>query len=241
MKYDLGVPAVGGCRWACVALACAALFVTGTVQASILSQYDFTDVVAGALNRSATTVAANVLAGDITDAPIVNTRNTIILSRTTGVGYSTEPVLSAARDQWGEAAVPDNVYFTFDVAPDAGYELGLSSLTFNVARGGGATPRTYDVRTSLDGFANSLTGVVEVNTQRTTFTPVSVDLSGNEFQNLTTPLTFQIRIFAPTAYQSLDFDNITVNGEAALAVPEPATLSLVAVVGCLMLLHRRNK
>jgi hypothetical protein len=196
----------------------AAIIVAGAARGDILAQYSFTDVVAAQLNRDATTVAPNVTAGSITDAPIVFTHPMVVLSRATGVGYATEPVLAAARAPWNESFIRDNVYFTFSVAANAGYELDLSSVTFNVARGGAATPRDYDIRTSLDGFATSVTGIVEILTQRPTFTPVTIDLSDASFQNLSSPLTFQFRFFTPGFSQNVDFDDITVNGLVA-AVP----------------------
>ena len=217
---------LGGLQRGCVMLCLLAPVANGIAQAGIISQYAFTGAT---LNRTATTVATNVTAGDITDAPKVNNNATVVLARTTGVGYSTEPVLSVARANFNESSVPENVYFTFNIAPNTGYELDLGSLTFNAARGGGATPRTYDVRTSLDGFATSLTGIVELLTARPTFTPVSVNLSGAQFQNLTSPLTFQVRIFTPTVSQNIDFDDITINGEVA---PEPTAISLFALAGC---------
>ena len=230
MKYSLSA-------WSVFPLLAAAFAIGEAAQAGIISQYSFTGA---ALNRDATTVAGNVAAGAITDAPTVNNNATVVLARTTGVGYSTEPVLSVARANFNESSVPENVYFTFNVAPTSGYELDLSSLTFNAARGGGATPRTYDVRTSLDGFATSLTGTVELLTARPTFTSVSVDLSGGQFQNLTSPLTFQVRIFTPTVLQNIDFDDITINGEVVAAVPEPAALSLLALAGCWLFQGRRR-
>ena len=78
--------------------------------------------------------------------------------------------------------------------------------------------RDYDIRSSLDGFATSLTGIVPIPTVRPTFTPVSVDLSGAPFQNLTSPLTFQFRFFTPGFSQNVDFDDITLNGTVAAAV-----------------------
>ncbi len=228
---------LGRCRGGCAALCMSAIICSATAQAAIISQYDFTG---DSLNRAATTVAANVVAGDVTDAPMVNNNPTVVLSRTTGVGYTSEPSLSIARANFNESSVAENVYFTLDVAPQTGYELDLSTLTFNAARGGGATPRTYDVRTSLDGFAASLTGAVELLTARPTFTPVSIDLSGSQFQNITSPLTFQVRIMTPTVLQNVDFDDITINGEVAIAVPEPAAISLLSIVGIAMIGRRRR-
>lgn len=191
----------------------------GSAQGEVVAQYSFTDVEPAVLNRNATTVAANVTAGGITDAPIVFTHPMVQLVRSTGIGYATEPLLSASRAPWNESNIPENVYFSFTVTPDSGYELNLDELAFNVARGGASTPRTYDIRTSVDGFAASLTGSIEITTERPTFTPVSVNLSGPEFQNLTSPLTFRIHFFTPTFNQNLDFDDITINGTVAIAAP----------------------
>jgi hypothetical protein len=224
---------------ACLVFPMAAVIFDAAARGDVLSQYTFTDVVALELNRDATTVAPNVTAGTITDSPIVNNRETSVLTRAFDIGYATQPTLAAARSEWGEGAIPENVYFTFDVAANAGFELDLSSLDFNIARGGGSTPRTYDIRTSLDGFATSLTGIVAINTVRPTFTPVSIDLSGAQFQNLTSPLTFQFRFFTPGVSQNIDFDDITLNGEVAV-IPEPDTLALLALAGGWVFRRRRG-
>ena len=57
-------------------------------------------------------------------------------------------------------------------------------------RGGGSTPRGYDVRSSVDNFAATL-GTADVPTARPAFTAVSIDLSGSAFQNLAA-ITFKI-------------------------------------------------
>jgi hypothetical protein len=220
---------------ACFVVSMIAIVFGGTVHAAIISQYTFTDAVGspGVLNRAATTVADDVTAGNITNAP----GGAVTLVRTTSQGYPAEPVLSAARNVDG----PHQVFFTFDVDANAGFHLDLSSLTFDVSRGGGSTPRTYDIRTSADNFMTSLTGVVPILTTRTpplsVFTPVTVPLSGPQFQNLSSPLTFQFRFFTPGVSQNIDFDNITVNGTV---VPEPGILALLAVVAGGWMFRRRR-
>jgi hypothetical protein len=225
-----GLPgrALNGRHLRCLLFLMGSIVFASAARGAIISQYSFTG---STLNRSATTVASDVTAGNITDAPTVNNNPTVVLARTTGVGYGTEPVLSAARANFNESSVRANVYFTFTVSPNAGNELDLSSLTFNVAQGGGtASTRDYEVRTSLDGFVSSLTGIVLLPTVRPTFTPVLVNLSAAQFQDLTSPLTFQVRFFTPTVSQNVDFDDITING-AVVAVPEPTTLILLAIAG----------
>ena len=200
---------------ACLLFPMAVVIFNAAARGDVLSQYTFTDVEPSTLNRNATTVAPNVTAGTITDAPIVFTHPMVVLNRATDIGYATQPVLAASRAPWDEANLIENVYFSFDVSPDSGYELDLDELTFNIARGGAATPRVYDVRASVDGFAASLTGgEVEILTQRPTWTPVSIDLSGAAFQNLTSPLTFRIHYMGQMGQfgQNIDFDDITING-----------------------------
>jgi hypothetical protein len=197
----------------------AVVIFNAAARGDVLSQYTFTDVEPSTLNRNATTVATNVTAGEITDAPIVFSHPMVVLARATDIGYATQPVLAASRAPWDEANLIENVYFSFVVSPDSGYELNLDELTFNVARGGAATPRVYDVRSSVDGFAASLVaGPVEILTQRTTWTPVSIDLSGAAFQNLTSPLAFRLHYMGQVGQfgQNIDFDEITVNGTVAV-------------------------
>ena len=64
-------------------------------------------------------------AGNITDAPTVNNNPTVVLTRATGIGYATQPVLAAARANFNESSVTANVFFTFDVAANAGLHLDL--------------------------------------------------------------------------------------------------------------------
>jgi len=234
---------LNGRRFACLAVFMTAIAFAATAHAAVITQYSFTDVVAGQLNRAATTVATNVTAGDITNAPTVNGNPTVVLQRLNGVGYATQPSLAASRAAFNEANDIANVYFSFVVSPDSGYELNLDELTFNVARGGAATPRTYDVRSSVDGFAASLVaGPVEILTVRPNFTPVSIDLSGAAFQSLTSPLTFRIHYMGQVGQfgQAIDFDDIKLNGEVAV-IPEPSTLALLALAGGWLFRRRQRE
>ena len=203
--------------------------------AAVVAGYAFTGN-----SLAPTTVDANADATSISGSPTVNNQPTSVVTTATNVGYATQPVLVASRASSTEATVPANVYFTFTVTADDGSELDLDSLTFDVARGGGATPRTYDVYTSVDNFATSLTGgPVVVGTQRPTFTAASVDLSGAAYQDLDA-ITFRVRVYAPDPGQSVDFDNVNLNGDvSAVAVPEPAGVG-AAGAASLMLLRRRR-
>lgn len=217
---------------ACLAVSTVAIFINGTARGTTISQYAFTG---NTLN--ATTVDPNVTAGSITGSPNVNNQATSTLIFVTGVGYASQPSLGVQRANTNEAGTRSNVYFTFTTSPNAGYELDFSSLTFNIARGGASTPRDYDIRSSLDGFASSLSGgIVTINTARPTFTPVSIDLSAPQFQHVTSPITFQMLYFTPTVAQSIDIDDITLNGSV---VPEPNSIvSVLTILGAWMIRRR---
>lgn len=109
-------------------LAVPALLLAMSARADVLSQYSFTGSI-----LEATTVAPHVTAGAITGSPKVNNQNTSVLTLATGVNYPSEPTLAAARATPAESGVRANVYFTFTLSAQAGYELDLSSLNFKVA------------------------------------------------------------------------------------------------------------
>jgi hypothetical protein len=221
-------------RFAFFAFPVAAALWNGAAQGAVIAQYSFTG---STLN--ATTAAGSVMAGSITASPNVNGQATSTLAFANNVGYASQPTLAVARANTGESATRANVYFQFAVAANAEMELDLSTLTFKVAQGGASGPRDYDVRSSIDGYASSLTGgVVNIPTVRPTFTPVSINLSGSQFQDLPA-ITFRVYVFTPGVSQNVDFDDITLNGEAVAAVPEPSALAVLAAGGWMLGRRRR--
>lgn len=129
------------------------------------------------------------------------------------------------------AAVANNQFFQFTTTPTPGFELDLTSLTFDAGRGGGSTPRGFVLRSSLDGFASDIaTGTIP--TVQPTLTPFSIDLSGISFQGITSALTFRIYGFTPSApLVGVFYDDLTLNGTvvSAQAVSEPGTLTMVGM------------
>lgn len=133
------------------------------------------------------------------------------------LGYASDPAYAALPDSTATSAanaVANDCYVYLSLTPAAGYSLNLTSLTFNASRGGGATPRGYDVRSSVDAYAATL-GTADLATQRTTWTAVTIDLSAGGFQNLTSTITLRIYIYAPSNVNSIDLDDVTVNGTVA--------------------------
>jgi hypothetical protein len=137
-------------------------------------------------------------------------------------------------------AVTAGKYFEFTVTPDSGFALNLDSLSFLVTRGGGATPRGFELRGSQDNFTATLAGQ-DLTTARPTFTPITATLPGS-YTGVEGPVTFHFYVYAPAAGNSVDWDNITLNG-AVVAIPEPGTNALIAggMIGFAALLRLKRK
>lgn len=129
-------------------------------------------------------------------------------------GYASDPALvcAPAASATSEAtAVTNSSYYSFTVTPGSGVSMNLTTLTFNAARGGAGTPRGYGVRSSIDAYAADIQ-TADLTTVRPTFSAISVDLTGASYQKLTAAVTFRIYVYAPSTGNSVDFDDITLNG-----------------------------
>jgi hypothetical protein len=99
--------------------------------------------------------------------------------------------------------------------------MSLSSLTFNAEYGNFSNPAGWDLSTSVDGFASYATQ----STPTSAFTPVTFDLSGAQFQGLTS-ITFEISGYnAAWGYETLN--DISLNTPSV--APEPNTLALAGM------------
>lgn len=172
---------------------------------AILLAYDFTT------NSAPSTTAANIVGGTITNQALTS------ITYGSGLGYAAEPVIivnPAAGATASASAVTNNSYFYFSIAPSAGNSISLTDLTFNIGRGGASTPRGYDIRSSADSYATTL-GTADVATTRPTFTAVSISLAAASFQGVTGAVTFRVYIYAPGTGNSIDMDDVVVNGSVA--------------------------
>jgi len=168
---------------------------------AVLLQYSLED------DFQPSTADANIVGGTVT--------NNLLTTLTRGPvsGYPNDVAsagpASGATDT--ATAITTGSYFYTSITPITGKTISLTDMTFNAARGGTATPRGYDVRSSLDDFATSLGGG-DLATQRPTFTPITIDLSGAEFQDVTGTITFNIYIYGPSTTTVVDWDALTING-----------------------------
>lgn len=123
-------------------------------------------------------------------------------------------------------------YFTLTIAPDPGYFIDLQDLLLQAARGGGSD-RGFRIRTSLDGFtadvnpsSTALMSDANGGSQRPDFTPYTIDLSGPEFDNITSAVEFRFYPWSSFQNNSIEMDNLVFRGDVAL-IPEATSIALL--------------
>jgi hypothetical protein len=179
---------------------------------AVLLQYTFTGSA-----ETPTTQAGGVTGGAVTNGSLSTFGDW-------SPGFASDPVMTGqppASTTDKATAIANNSYWYFTVTPSAGKVLNLTSLTLNAARGGASTPRGYAIRSSLDSYAADLS-TADLATQLATWTNISVDLSGAGYQGLASAFTIRFYIYAPTSGNSVEADDITLNGSVT---PTPPTLA----------------
>jgi hypothetical protein len=205
---------------------------------AVIAEWDFTSSLTAASTVDPNATAAPLARGTSTNAPI-----------STNDFWASKPVMSISRsDDTGAQA-----YFQVTLTAAAGYELNMDNWTFDGARGGGSTPRTYEVHSSVAGLARdadispapptslisgqflTARGSPGATDPLPTFT---ADLSSAAYDHLST-LSMRVYFFTPTVAQNIDVDNLTFNG-SVVPVPEPATISTGLALAAGMLARRRR-
>jgi hypothetical protein len=140
------------------------------------------------------------------------------------------------------SAVNTGTFWSFTVQPNTGFRMNFTSFTFDAARGGTAAPRTWYLYSSIGGFnPGSAIASAEVLTDRPNLGPFSVSLAGAQFQGLTAPVELRMYLSTPGNTQSLEFDNVTLNG-TVVVIPEPSSiLVLAACAGVVGAVYRRRR
>ncbi len=219
-------------------LACVASCLT--TQAAVLVGYDFNGSATN--NETGSQYAPSTIAGGLTASHVTDLSGNLTISIGNGssVGYADNFLLVNPE---GVTTFTPTSYFGFSITPDENMELDLDSFTLDAARAGGST-RGFQVRSSADGFTNDLTVTPDsssIGSQRPNYTSYSVDLSGLDFDSITSTLEFRIYPFGGTNIY-IDYDNYVVNGTVS-AIPEVSTCSLIlglASLGALLALRRRR-
>ena len=147
------------------------------------------------------------------------------------------------------AAITNNHYIQFALIADSGYRFDLSSIEMN-GQSGTSGPDDIALMSNVDGFNDgdemaSLTerqGLAGGWDTDTSGWGDMIDLSVPRYQNLNT-VTFRIYGWnssgtASAGIRNLSGDDLVINGTVE-AIPEPAVLGLIGLIGLGFLASRR--
>ncbi|MEX2169160.1 MAG: hypothetical protein WD851_07605 [Pirellulales bacterium] len=234
MKLILLSVSLGSRRWLAtiVAAATVALSTGECVTAAVLADYSFTTIVPTSTNpdqifdQSSADIDPNSTATDVASprkyisSTNGNPATSLSLSGTAWtavgeIGPTSHPPTIGATD-----------FIVFNVAPNAGQQLGLQSLRFDLRRNDATSIGSYalyaDEAPAAKGnnFTTKLGGgtLASVGSWET----AQIDLSGRSFlQNVRTPTTFRLYLYGETASGLSQLDNLVLEGSTAAAAPDP--------------------
>ncbi len=142
------------------------------------------------------------------------------MSRGSGVSPS-NAANTFSSNGWSTGALDVNDYYEFTATPNAGFELDLTSLVFSERRSGTGI-RTFEIRSSLDGYSTTIGAPIGVPDNTSTRTQTII-LPSPTFENLTSAITFRIYGYnAEGATGTWRIDNVNLNGAVVLGTP-PST------------------
>jgi MYXO-CTERM domain-containing protein len=205
-------------------------FMTSLQAAQTLVKYTFTE------NNTNTSRNASTTAANVTPDAFANGAGVTISSSSLGSpdvrsyyvnGNLVEQAISPTSTDW----------LGFTISANSGYELALTNLSFAYAfsynSGTAPTqPATFDVRSSLDGYASSI-GVFTANVGSVNvvnWSNASIVLTDAAYQDLST-ITFRIFLNDGTNENGASYlrlDTVALTGVATMAVPEPSSYAWVA-------------
>lgn len=203
--------------WVLIGAALASLGFAAASQAAVLTSYDFSDV--GYFGTSTTAIpAAGVTGGNL---------------QMHGMGsVSMSPGALLTQDYIGSGTPDYTCYFDWSISPQAGKKMSLTSIGVTFYNDGSGASRFQVV----SGLGTTLTTKTNVNSQSS----YSITLSGAEFTDLTTPVTFRLYPYYSIGGTYGLSSSLTVNG-TVVAAPEPAILGLSALLIPLMARRRKHE
>ncbi|MEI7503914.1 MAG: Ig-like domain-containing protein, partial [Paludibacter sp.] len=123
-----------------------------------------------------------------------------------GVTWVSTADLFNSSTSWG-SAINTAKYQTFTITPSSNYKMTLSQISFLQSRtSAGAT--NWSIRSSVDSYAAD----IQTGTSSTTGTTVNNSLSGADFTDRTTAITFRIYAWGGSSTGNWKIDNLSVNG-----------------------------
>jgi hypothetical protein len=181
------------------------------------------------------TAIADVLVGDLT-------KNGVTDSSSTGNFRGSAWALDDAPVGGLTGLIDLGKYFELTLTADPGTTLNMTSVTFGIGRSA-TGPRTWEWRSSVDGFASAITtfsnlnaglteasGVITNPDANSSWTGNVLDLSAPSFSGLS---TISLRFYGYNSETNAGTGgfqgNLSFSG--ASVVPEPSTYALLALAG----------
>jgi hypothetical protein len=139
------------------------------------------------------------------------------------------------------AALANNSYFNINVTAAPWVLLDLTTLQFEVGKGGNSDPRGYFIRSSVDGFASALFATNLPTGPHMAPALQAIDLSTLPAYQHVSSIDFRFYVWTPIPIsQSVDYRLLQLQGSAA--VPEPSPLALFAAAAAIFgLYHYRRR
>ncbi|MFP9099745.1 beta strand repeat-containing protein [Flavobacterium sp. RHBU_24] len=131
-----------------------------------------------------------------------------------GISRGTGITGSGANDRynansWNTASIDLTAYFEFTLTPGSGYEIDLTSFVYT-AQASNTSINSFAFRSSLDGYTS--------NIGTPTVSGATISLSGTNYQNLTSAITFRFYAWgAGAAGNTFSINDFTFNGSVSLA------------------------
>lgn len=197
-------------------------------RAGLMLRYDFSGASGNQVAQSPDFTASGLSATDLTRGSGLN------------AAAGTNSISASA---FSTGALDATDWFGFTLTPQNGVEFSLESMAFAERRSGTGI-RSFEVRSSLDGFASAVGGVFGVP-DNTDFRDQVVSLSG--LTSLTSAITLRIYGYAAEgsggtwrlANHTQD-GGLTVSGSFN-SVPEPSSLTVLAgLLLCCAAVRRRQ-
>lgn len=191
-----------------------------SLEAAIIAQWDFTGQPGNQVSTVGSSLVAGVSVGDLTRGSGISLSSTI--NSMNSFSWTTS------------SSIDSNDYYLFSLAPTAGYEVSLASVAFAERRSPTGI-RTFELRSSLDGFAAAIPGTITGVPDDDLVRNQSLVL-GTPFTNLTTEVTFRLYGYSAESgtgtwrlQNHSTFGGLVLDGTVA-AVPEPSTIGLMGLL-----------
>jgi hypothetical protein len=122
------------------------------------------------------------------------------------------------------ATVNTGKYIYFTLTPDAGYAIDFTSFVYTGQRSAADGPTILAIRSSVDGFGTGI-GAPAV-------TGSSISLTGTDYQNITSPITFRIYATGASATTgTFSINDFTFYGNMRVLCTAPTSIEFVAQPG----------